>query len=95
MPLPDSGLSALSNIYIKVRRLTRSPSVNQLSDTEIKDYVNTFVLYDMPEHLKLTSLLSTVSFYTLPYIDTYAIQQLLVIRSITFLICIRLFRSLY
>ena len=68
MPAP---YSTLQNIYTKVRRLTRSPSANQLSDNEINNYVNTFVLYDLPEALRLFNLRRTFQFYTTPYVDTY------------------------
>lgn len=61
----------LDTIITKVRRLTRSLSQSQLSDDQIKDYINTFVLYDFPEHLRLANLKETFSFYTEPYIDTY------------------------
>lgn len=63
--------STLQAIRTKVRRLTRSPSVNQLSNSDIDEYVNTFVLYDFPEHLRLKALKENVSFYTNPYQDTY------------------------
>lgn len=71
VPLPDSALSTLAQIRIKVRKLTRSPSTSQLTNQNIDDYINTFVLYDFPEHLKLFTLSKTLSFYTQPYIDTY------------------------
>jgi hypothetical protein len=64
--------STLGAIRTKVRRLTRSPSTAQLSDADIDQYVNTFVLYDFPEHLRLFSLRSTLTFYTQPGVDTYA-----------------------
>lgn len=69
--MPDSTLSTLQQIIIKVRRLTRSMSESQLSNDEIKQYVNTFVLYDFPEHLRLFNLRSTLTFYTQPYVDEY------------------------
>lgn len=71
MPTIDSTLSTLTQIRTKIRRLTRSPSVNQLTDQQIDDYVNTFVLYDFPQHLKLFSLRKVLTFYTQPNIDTY------------------------
>ena len=71
VPSPDSTLSTLKQIRIKVRKLTRSLSTSQLTDSNIDDYINTFVLYDFPEHLKLFTLSKTLSFYTQPYIDTY------------------------
>ena len=68
MPAP---YSTLQQIYTKVRRLVRAPSANQLSDDEINNYVNTFVLYDLPEALRLWNLRKTFTFYTTPYVDTY------------------------
>lgn len=70
-PTPDNGYSTLANIQQKVRRLTRTPSVNQLTDTELNNYINTFVLYDFPEHLRLFNLKKTFEFYTQPYVDVY------------------------
>jgi hypothetical protein len=69
--MSDNLYSTLSDIRIKVRKLTRSPSINQISDAVINDYINTFVLYDFPEHLRMFYLRTTLTFYTSPYIDTY------------------------
>lgn len=69
--MPDSSLAALSNIRTKVRRLTRSPSEAQLSTTLLDEYVNTFVLYDFPEHLRLFNLRDVFTWYCSPYIDVY------------------------
>jgi hypothetical protein len=63
--------STLQAIRTKVRRLTRSLSEDILPTTDIDNYVNTFVLYDFPEHLRLFNLLSTFTFYTEPYQDVY------------------------
>ncbi len=76
MPLPDSNLSTLQQIVIKVRRLTQSLSPNILSDQSIYDYVNTFVLYDFPEHLRLFNLRTTVTWYCEPYISEYDTNQI-------------------
>jgi len=70
--MPDNTLSTLEQIRVKVRRLTRSPSAAQISDSSIDDYVNTFVLYDFPEHLRMSYLRTTLTFYTQPYIDIYS-----------------------
>lgn len=67
MPTPDSTLSTLSSIRTKVRRLTRSPSTSQLTDAQIDDYVNTFVLYDFPEF----TLDKKFTFFLMPNIDVY------------------------
>jgi len=71
MPFPDASYSTLDNIRVKVRKLTRSLSANQISDADINSYVNNFVLYDFPEHLRTFYLRQTLTFYTQPYIDTY------------------------
>jgi len=63
--------STLAAIRTKVRRLTRSPSEAQITTAQIDEYINTFVLYDFPENLRLFSLRSTFSFYTEPNVDTY------------------------
>ena len=70
MPINAPG-TALDNIKIKVRRLTRSPSTAQLSDDDLNTYVNTFILYDFPEHLRTFNLRTTVSFTCNPYQDVY------------------------
>lgn len=72
MPIIDSNYSALTNIRTKVRRLTRSPSTAQLTDADIDNYVNNFVLYDFPEHLRLFKLRTEFTFFTQPFIDTYS-----------------------
>lgn len=49
-------MSTLSRIRTKVRRLTRSPSNTQITDAQLNEYIDDFVLYDFPEHLRLFSL---------------------------------------
>jgi hypothetical protein len=68
MPQPTSSLQA---IQIKVRRLTRSPSQAQLSDTDLQNYINTFVVYDFPEHLRMFNLNTVFRFWCNPFQDTY------------------------
>lgn len=63
--------STLEAIYTKVRRLTRSPSESQLTTNQLRDYINTFILYDFPEHLRLFSLRTLLTFYTQPGVDVY------------------------
>ncbi|MEE8209016.1 MAG: hypothetical protein V3T88_08725, partial [Nitrosomonadaceae bacterium] len=67
MATPDSTLSTLAQIRTKVRRLTRSPSTSQLTDAQIDDYVNTFVLYDFPEF----TVDKRLTFFVMPNIDFY------------------------
>lgn len=66
-----SDLSTLSRIETKVRRLTASPSANQLSQQDIYDKVNTFYLFDVPENLRLWNLRSEYNFYTEPFVEAY------------------------
>ena len=63
--------SNLQAIITKVRRLTRSPSANLITDAEIQEYVNTFLLYDLPEELRLFEYRTTLTWYCLPNIAEY------------------------
>ncbi len=63
--------SALSNIETKVRRLTRSPSISQLSEADLDNYINTFVVYDFPEHLRTFNLRTPFTFFCNPGQDVY------------------------
>jgi hypothetical protein len=65
------ALSTLQAIRNKVRNVTGRPSANQLTDEEIDFYVNTFYLYDFPEHLRLQSLRKNYKFFTAPNIERY------------------------
>jgi hypothetical protein len=71
MPIINAPSSTLQTIISKVRRITRTPSTDQLTDQEIGDYINTFVLYDMPDHLKLFDFKTTFTWYCNPYQDIY------------------------
>lgn len=66
--MADSSLLAIKN---KVRRLTSKPSPSQLSDADLLQYINTFILYDLPEHLRLFNLRTNLIFYTTPFVGTY------------------------
>lgn len=63
--------STLDAIEIKVRRITRTPTLSLLSQQDLYQYINTFILYDFPQELKLFSLRTTLTFYTKPYVDVY------------------------
>lgn len=63
--------NTLASIQQKVRRLTRSPSTAQLSDDDLNNYINTFVVYDFPEHLRTFNLRQQFTFYTNPFQDVY------------------------
>ncbi len=66
--MADSTLAAIRKL---VRQYTHSPFPSQLSDAEIDEKVNVFVLYDFPNHLRLFSLRTTLEFFTQPNVGTY------------------------
>lgn len=68
MPNPPTTLAA---IRTKVRRLTRTPSTAQLSNDDLDNYINTFVMYDFPEHLRMFNLRTVFKFWCNPYQDVY------------------------
>lgn len=74
-PTPTATIGAptstLSAIETKVRRLTRSPSTAQLSQADLDNYINTFVVYDFPEHLRTFNLRTEFTFFTNPGQDVY------------------------
>lgn len=61
----------LADIRTKIRRITGRPSQNQISDAEIDKYINTFYLFDMPEHLRLESLRVNYQFVTSANVPVY------------------------
>lgn len=61
----------LSTIRTKIRRITGRPSQNQLSDAELDQYINTFYLWDMSEHIKLESLRYNYQFTTQGNVPVY------------------------
>lgn len=56
--------TTLTDIRNKVRRITGRPSDSQITNGEIDNYINTFYVYDMPEHLRLESLKVNYQFIT-------------------------------
>ena len=63
--------STLAQIKKKVRRLSASPSINQLTNSDLEEYINTFMDQDFPSHLKIWNLNDTVDFYTVANEDEY------------------------
>lgn len=66
--------NTLQAIQTKVRRLTRSPSEAQISTDTLNDYINTFVMYDFPEHLRTFNLRTQFTFTCNPFQDVYPID---------------------
>jgi len=64
-------MSTLAQIRTKVRRLTGRPSPQQITNTQIDEYINTFYQYDMPETLRLFTQETTFEFMTEANVDQY------------------------
>jgi len=64
-------MSTLTTIQTKIRRLTGRPSVSQITDIQINEYINNFYLYDMPESLRLLSEQTVYEFMTTANVDRY------------------------
>jgi len=62
----------LNDIMIKVRRLVRAPSTNQLSDAALINYINAFLLISMPENLRMFNYRKNLQFFTIPNIEVYS-----------------------
>jgi len=71
-------MSTLANIRTKVRRLTGRPSAQQITDTQIDEYINTFYIYDFPETLRLFTEKTTLEILTTPNVDQYDLSTLTV-----------------
>lgn len=69
--LPPGLPNALGDIIAKIRRITKSPSQNQITDNQIIQYINTYFLYDFPEEIRIKNTLSNWNFATVPYQETY------------------------
>ena len=63
--------ATLQDIRLKVRRITKSPNSNQITDQQIDEYINNFYIYDFPEHLRLFQLREIYEFTLLPNIADY------------------------
>ena len=71
-PTTPPGLpNALGDIISKVRRITKSPSQNMITDNQIIQYINTYFLYDFPQELRLKNCLSNYTFATIPFQESY------------------------
>lgn len=66
--------NTLTAIQTKVRRLTRSPSEQQLTTDDLNNYINTCVLYDFPAHLRTFQLRQPFTFWCNPYQDEYQLD---------------------
>ncbi len=62
----------LADIRTKVRAVTGSPSEDQISDTDLNNYINNYYVYTMPFELKEQITNQFLSFKTTPGTDVYA-----------------------
>ena len=69
-------MSTLTQIRRKVRLLTGRPSPQQITDSQIDEYVNTFYQQDMPEHLRLFSEETKFEFMTEANVDEYDMRTM-------------------
>src|SRR5210317_534155 len=61
----------LSRIRTKVRRLTSSPSPNQLSEADLDNAINDFLTLSLPGLVRTFNLKKTYTFYAEPNVDVY------------------------
>lgn len=62
----------LADIRTKVRNITGSPSTDQISDSELNDYINNYYVFTMPFELKEQITNQFLEFKTTPGTDVYA-----------------------
>jgi hypothetical protein len=62
----------LLDIINKVRNITGSPSPDQISDTDLIDYINNYYVYAMPFELKVQIANQFLRFKTTPGINVYS-----------------------
>lgn len=65
--------SNLTAIESKIRRITKSPSQNQITTGQILEYLNTYFLYDFPQELRLKNCLANYQFSTIPNQEKYVL----------------------
>lgn len=71
MSYPDADLTSLAKIRIKVRKLTRSLSENHLSTASLDDFINSFILFDLPRAISTEALEERFVFFTKSYVQEY------------------------
>ncbi len=76
--------TTFGKIKEKVRKVTGRPSVNQISDTELSEYVNNFLIYEMPEQVRLFALRTKYEFLLAPNIGNYSLSPTVINLYTTF-----------
>src|SRR5574337_182411 len=62
----------LADIRQKVRNITGTPSTDQLTNAEIDDYINNYLVFTMPHELKFQIQNNFLDFKVTPGVDIYA-----------------------
>lgn len=69
------AIGTLQAIINKIRRLTGSGTNSQLTEAMIKDYINSFYLYDLPAQFRSLKLKDVYTFDTIRGVETYAFDS--------------------
>lgn len=69
------AIATLQSILFKIRKLIGLTSPLQISDTDLKDYINSFYLYDLPAQFRSLKLKDVYTFDTIQGIETYAFDS--------------------
>lgn len=69
------AIVSLSAIMLKFRKLTGTSNSLQITDGDIKDYINSFYSYDFPAQFRSLKLKDKYTFNTIQGIDVYAFNS--------------------
>jgi len=65
--------STFADIKTKVRKVTGRPSTNQLTEAELENYINDYLVYELPENIRLFTLRQTYNLTLSPNVGNYAL----------------------
>lgn len=69
------ALNDFDYIKRKIRLVTEKPSPNQLSNADLIDYINSFMIYDLPLHSKYFYHKTRFSLNLVPSVGVYSIEN--------------------
>ena len=72
MTLPTTAGWDFANMQLMFRKVTGTPSPNQISDAQVQALLNDYYVYTMPFELKEQITNQSLTFKTTPGIDIYA-----------------------
>lgn len=70
------ALNDYDYIKEKIRKITARPSATQLSDESLIDYINSFVIYDLPLHTRFFYNRQTYTLNLTPNVNIYSISSI-------------------